>query len=538
LVSVTLAPGKVIQYGYDARNLVTNITDWLGGATSMEYDAAARLRSISRPNGVTTTFGYDSVSRLVSIHEGASGSLASIELTRDAAGHIVSALKELPLQPALQPGRSERSYDAASQILGAEYDALGRMTQDGPRSFEWDMASRLVRVEDATAATTFEYDAFGSLLAWTQGAERREFVWNYGLVLRSPVILREGQADLYYAVHTPRGELLYTIDAANGTRHFHHFDESGNTVLLTDDAGAVTDAFAGSPYGMPLGRQGTTFTPFSFAGRYSGVAQPGHGLVYLRHRWLDTENGRFLSRDPNWGISINPNEINPYAYSRSNPLRYVDPLGLDARVNQSGVHTDISVDIWQGDQVVGTLTVSYAAKGYTGKFGGLGEAFSTVIGGTQGEFSIDYKEGSIKENTSPDAISRGTQIIIEGTREQDERLRLALAGIIGANGDVAFVGRGQSMIRQFIHQARSGKNIRMVIDATIDDWETYRALTQSCNDFTDAMLDVYFGENWYVGPIFEGDGLTQELKEYLNRPRGPVLDPNGIARITGDTVVR
>ncbi|MCL4178750.1 MAG: hypothetical protein KJ072_13545 [Verrucomicrobia bacterium] len=538
LTAVTVAPGKEIQYAYDARNLVTHVVDWLGGVTTFEYDAASRLVAISRPNGVTTAFGYDAAGRLSSILDQGTQVTASIQLTRDGAGLITAAQRSLPLEAAWTPQSRVSSYDAASQLMGADYDALGRMTRDGTREFEWDLASRLRRLVDGATAIDFEYDAFGSLLAQSQGDVRREYVWNYALRLRSPVVVREAGVDTSYLVHSPGGELLYAIAADSGARWFHHFDEMGNTTFLTDATGSLAAAYAHSPYGELLAREGSADTPFGHGGRYGALAYPAHGLVYLRHRWLDTRNGRFLTRDPHWGISIHPNELNPYGYNRLNPMRYVDPLGLDARVNQSGVHTDISVDVWQGDQIVGTLTVSYAAKGYRGNFGGVGEAFSTVIGGTQGEFSIDYKPGSIRNTTEPGNLARGTQIIIQGTREQDERLRLALAGIIGANGEVAFVGRGQSMIRQFIYGARKGKKQSMVIDATIDDWETYRALTQSCNDFTDAMLDIYFGENWYVGPIFEGDGLTGELRRYLDRPRGLMLDPNGIASITGATTVR
>jgi RHS repeat-associated protein len=539
LTSVTLAPGKTIQYAYDSRNLVTNITDWLGGSTSFQYDAASRLLSITRPNGVKTSYAYDAASRLTGIKDESAQILASIELERDPAGLILSAKKSLPLDPVLTNGAHSLAYDAAAQIVGAEYDSLGRMTGDGPRRFEWDLASRLTNCSTSAANLDLTYDAFGELLAHAQNGVRREYVWNLALPLRSPAVIRESGRDSEYLVHTPRGELLYSIDASSGERSFYHFDESGNTLFLTDNSGTITGSYAYTPYGVLAARQGVSRTPFTFGGRYSLISFPDLELVSVRQRWLDTRNGRFLSRDPNWGLSINPNELNPYAYARSNPLYYADPFGLDATVNQNGVHTDISVDIWQGDQIAGTLTVSYAAKGYTGKFGGVVDAFSTVIGGTQGEFSIDFKPGSARDTANPDAVSRGTQIIIEGTREQDERLRLALAGIIGADGDWEFVGRGQSIIRNFIYQSSKGKKQHLVIDATIDDWETYRAASQSCNDFTDAMLDIYFGENWYLGPIFEGDGLTSELKDYLKpKSTSPVLDPNGIARITGTTVVR
>jgi RHS repeat-associated protein len=540
ITTVTLAPGKMITYAYNARNQATNILDWLGGDTRLQYDDAGRLISMMRPNGVTTAYAYDNANRVAAISETKGQGLASIELTREGGGLVASAKKTLPLEPAIAARVKAMTFDAASQIVGASYDALGRMTANGAQTFAWDLASRLKGISKGAASAAFEYDAFGNLIAETRGGVRQDFVWNYALGLRSPVVAREGGADSAYLVHTPGGELLYTIDAKNPERSFYHFDEAGNTIFLTDDAGAITDTFAYSPYGEVIGRTGSHETPLLFAGCYSVISYPDDGLVYMRRRWLQTESGRFLSRDPNWGISINPNELNPYAYSRSNPLNYIDPHGLDARVNQSGVHTDISVDIWQGDAVVGTLTLSYAAKGYKGKFGGVGEAFSTVIGGTQAELSVDYAPGSVKDTASADALTRGTQIIVKGTREQDERLRLAMAGIIGGKGDFEFVGDGQALIRKLVFQGRKIKHQHFVMDVLLDDWDTYRASTQSCNDFTDAMLDIYFGENWYVGPIFQGEGLVEELKNHLKLKDATPLtaDPNGIAPVTSSSRVR
>lgn len=540
MTSVTLGAGKVIQYAYDPRNLVTNITDWLGGVTTFEYDAAGRLTTIIRPNGIRTTYAYDNASRLTGIAEARTQTFASIELTRDPAGYLLSAKRTLPLEPLLSNRNVARTYDAASQIAGAGYDALGRMIGDSSRQFEWDLASRLKQYSDGATTVAFEYDAFGNLIAEIRNGSRREFVWNYALRLRSPAIIRDAGSDTTYLVHTPRGELVYSIDAGTNARRFYHFDELGNTVFLTDDAGAVTDSYAYSPYGALLGKNGNSSNPFMFGGKYSVMSYPSQEVVYMRRRWLDVRNARFLSRDPNWAESINPNEINPYSFSRANPLYYVDPHGLDARVNQTGVHTDISVDIWQGDEIVGTLTVSYAAKGYKGSFGGVGEAISTVLTGTQGEFSIDYRPGSVQATANPGSIANGTQIIIDGTREQDERLRLALAGILGGQGEYQFVGDGQALIRKLIFNSRKDKHQHLLMDALLDDWETYRAVSQSCNDFTDAMLDIYFGENWYLGPIFEGDGLTSELKDYLKSKTlsGSAADPNGIAPVTGSSRTR
>lgn len=48
---------------------------------------------------------------------------------------------------------------------------------------------------------------------------------------------------------------------------------------------------------------------------------------YLRARYYETTNGRFLSRDNYLGGSENAQEYNQYIYALNNPLKYQDPSG-------------------------------------------------------------------------------------------------------------------------------------------------------------------------------------------------------------------
>jgi RHS repeat-associated protein len=52
-------------------------------------------------------------------------------------------------------------------------------------------------------------------------------------------------------------------------------------------------------------------------------------LNYFCQRYYDPEIGRFMSLDPFGGYIEMPQSQNRYAYCINNPLKYIDPLGLD-----------------------------------------------------------------------------------------------------------------------------------------------------------------------------------------------------------------
>ncbi len=348
--ALTPAPGKRIEYEYDARGRVTRVSDWVGGATTLSYDAADRLASIRRPNGVTTEFTYDANDRLTKISERKDGEIASITLTRDAAGQITAAARNLPVSALPAPGVMPVSYDPAHQMTGATYDALGRLISDGLRQYTWDHGSRLIAVAGQGGGVQFTYDGLGGRISRSAGGETEEYVLNYALPWTAVSIVRSGGADRRYYVHLPNGVLLHSIEADGESRRFYHFDEMGNTTLLTGDAGAVTDAYAVTPYGEHVAHAGSSTQPFVYHGAYGVMREGSTDLYYMRARYYDAGWGRFLTRDP--VLTLDPLAVNPYQFAGANPLFYIDPTGRRAMRSGAGAHTQpraespVSVPWW------------------------------------------------------------------------------------------------------------------------------------------------------------------------------------------------
>ncbi len=358
ITQVTLAPGKTIQYTYDRRGLCTQVKDWAGGVTTLQYDDASHLISIVRPNGVTTSYTYDPDGDVATIKEGA---LSSISLTRDLRGLVTQAVRNVPVSPTpaqLANAQTLHTFSAASQVADFPYDAMGRRLSDETRTYIWDLASHLTQfaaVDGTTSAQT--YDGLGLIATQSIGGINFQFVWNHGLAIPSISVVRSGGTDSLYYIHTPDGQLLYSVNPAN-QRRFYHYDEQGNTIFLTDDSGAITDKFAYTEYGALLAPASSN-NLFLFGGRY-GTLYLGSGLYSMRQRVYDSITGSFLAPDPKSHLA--PHLINPYGYAAGNPLLFTDFTGADPSTGGSAPVGTTAPDIVSGaGTVAGTLDTELTA---------------------------------------------------------------------------------------------------------------------------------------------------------------------------------
>jgi RHS repeat-associated protein len=324
VVSVTYAAGKTVNYTYNNRGLLSQVTDWIGGNTTFTYDNAEELTTTTFANGVTEARTYDADGRVLTIAATNSGkTLSSTTLTRDALGRVTGAARSAANIPTEATGTLALEYNAASEVVSDTYDALGRLTQDSQRSYTWDLASRLASYAGSNGSASFTYDAFGQRLSRTSSGTTQNYIWDYAFPLPVLSTVQSGGADQTYYIWLPDGTLLNSISASSGTRRFYHFDESGSVVLLTDSTGAVTDTYAVSIYGDTVTQTGSTANPFTFQGKY-GIMSEG-SLYYMRARYYDSGATRFISRDP---ISLlNPREIDPYHFAAADPLEHGDPTG-------------------------------------------------------------------------------------------------------------------------------------------------------------------------------------------------------------------
>lgn len=346
-VTTLTYPAGDVSYTYDAAGRVVQVDDWLGNSTTFEYDAAGRRTLVARPNGVDTSISYDADGAITGVQSAMGATaLSSITLERDTAGNVVGGSRDLPTLPTI-PNAETFTASSGGQLGQATYDALGRLTSDGTRTYTWDLASRLTGYD----AVTFEYDALLRVTDRTDGGTTTHYVWNYATGEPSIAVTAEGGSDTAYFVFTPAGELLYRIDATTDAVSHYHFDEMGNTLYLTDEQGAVTDTYAYTAYGVLTASSGTTPNPFTYQGRLSVVQQGDSGLYTMGRRFYDSASQRFISPEPVRKYD-HPRYLNLYAYALGNPLRFVDPSGEEP----GSVTQDVKNKISAGKPVVSAAT--------------------------------------------------------------------------------------------------------------------------------------------------------------------------------------
>ena len=147
-------------------------------------------------------------------------------------------------------------------------------------------------------------------------------------------------------VYDAQGELAaeYSSSSPDTGRKFLFADGSGSTRLYAAENGAVVNCYDYLPFGEEIGAAyggrpgcfGTASYPGSprvVSEKFTGKERDAEtGLDYFGARYMSSAQGRFTSADPLY-IEMHrladPQQLNLYSYARNNPLKFVDPLGLD-----------------------------------------------------------------------------------------------------------------------------------------------------------------------------------------------------------------
>ncbi|MBR1930228.1 MAG: hypothetical protein IJ833_01960 [Lachnospiraceae bacterium] len=107
---------------------------------------------------------------------------------------------------------------------------------------------------------------------------------------------------------------------------YHHYNNLGSIVKLTDAKGNVVASYTYGAYGELLSGD-RSLTRFLYNGQ-CGVMTEDNGLYYMRQRYYNPEIKRFVNQDVVRGELTNSQSLNRYSYVQGNPVSFIDPFGL------------------------------------------------------------------------------------------------------------------------------------------------------------------------------------------------------------------
>ncbi len=148
---------------------------------------------------------------------------------------------------------------------------------------------------------------------------------NYTLDLNTGLtqVLSDGTNTYLYPSTPLRAGGNGRISQTNSTTEYFLGDALDSVRQLTDTNSAVTLTQSYAPYGEETQSIGTSQSPYAF----TGEIRDANGLTYLRARYYNPADGRFLSRDTWHGDYNRPLSLNRWGYVEGNPVILVDPTG-------------------------------------------------------------------------------------------------------------------------------------------------------------------------------------------------------------------
>ncbi|MHB8574067.1 MAG: NHL domain-containing protein [Dehalococcoidia bacterium] len=366
-----------VGYGYDDSARLTSLTPWGGPATTFSYRGTGQLNAETRANGVTTSFSYDSASRLLGLSHRTGGptptTLLQIGYTLDANGnrtqlsdgdgvtsYAYDALDRLtnvvyPAIPGgpgastvpytydatgnrLSDGTSTFTYDSSDRSTGAgfSYDSSGNLTSDGTTTYAYDGANRLISTTKGGVTTSYGYDGWGNLIRETVNGVTSDLVLdeNAGLPRVLGEVRSDGtETDYAYGAEGVSAQ-RQVVGGSGQPAQYPLLDGLGSLRQLTDPGATVIlnrsyDAFGNLRQSIGAGR-----TTLGYTGERTGTVD---GLVYLRARFYQPTQGRFVQRDSFQGSAATPQSLDRYSYVRNDPTTRVDPAGHDDSTTRSSL---------------------------------------------------------------------------------------------------------------------------------------------------------------------------------------------------------
>lgn len=315
------ALGGVQTMAYDPRGYVTTISlttpDSQALVIGNTYDEAGR-KTVRTEGGVPFTYSYDAGDRLT----GQASAGAAATFTYDTNTHL-SLMHHQGQNPVTMTRNTLGQL--TSRVQGGtttdnDFDASGNIfeIEVGGNKVEqiWDPLDRLV-TEDFRGGDVWEY-AYGAddlrRAITKNSAVQDRVVWLDGM----PLAIHGSSWSTLKQLYTVLGSETLGTDE----REFYG-DELGHVMAWYDETQAGSTLNSYWPYGE-LRSGSLPDDGLGYMGTLGVFTRASDDRIYARRRFLDAENGSWISLDP-----LYPEELG-YQYGAARPGQRTDSLGLMA----------------------------------------------------------------------------------------------------------------------------------------------------------------------------------------------------------------
>jgi RHS repeat-associated protein len=227
-----------------------------------------------------------------------------------------------------------------------QYDADGNLVEEKntttgeTKKYYYDSENRLTAYEHYPAVTspaditaTYTYDIFGRRLQKNVNGVVTNFSWEddnlaYELDAAYQPIRRyvygAGKDDVEGYVEFSEVD-GFVFDSYKKGWYTYVKDQVGTVYkVYSDYAKQIVDTRTYDTFGNLISQTGISNGNLGFQSKYFDQE---NGLYYFYHRYYNPANGRFVNEDP---IGLNGG-LNMYAFVNNNPIKWIDPYGLDWR---------------------------------------------------------------------------------------------------------------------------------------------------------------------------------------------------------------
>lgn len=371
VTNAALGNDVVLHRRYDARGHVRGL-----GAVNARSQVLQDLRYIvdvagdveSRTDAVTgtmETFFYDELARLSNWTVEYGRRAADTQFTYSDSGDLESRTTRILEDGQESDVQRTRYVSKPKSTIGSTHQLDRTEWPDGSVStYVYDESGRLIRREDAAEEIGVQYTPFGlpANITLTQtGSERSAFsaIYNYDAFgNRVRKVAGDTEEDLpnadFITRFHPSGSALSPDDVVHfdgpdafaateiatkrgiGTRAFTHLlsDGTESPSVVLNANGTPRFRVAHDPFGARVKAHGLLTDVIDNSITWSGRGFGGHEddfltLLNFGGRMYDAKTARFLTPDPLVKDSSFGQSFNSYSYAWNNPLKLVDPDGLE-----------------------------------------------------------------------------------------------------------------------------------------------------------------------------------------------------------------